>query len=1190
MKIRDTFDAQKDINRRIEKVISYASDESDSLRSEISEYVVTDKIEENFHKVLDRMTRAMDEGGTQEIGVWVSGFYGSGKSSFTKYLGFALDEARFIGGQPFVEYLKQQLSKGQTKTLLNKLVKNYPAEVIPIDLASDPISGSTMAEISTVLYHKVLSHVGYSSADQKVAQFELMLDQEGKYEAFKVEAEKLKGKPWEKFQNTPMSALPIAARLAPKFFPVEFPDIDAFRNLKLTEGRSEQERVHDMLDILRKKRGKDYIIFVIDEVGHYISSRTDLINNLDGLSKNLKQLGQGKVWIIATAQQTLTEDCPRAQLNSSELFKLSARFPIQVDLEADDIREICYRRLLSKSENGQKQLEALFEKSGQKLRHSTHLQDTSYYSSEINKESFIKLYPFLPHHFQILLELLGRLAKTSGGIGLRSAIKIVQDVLIDTMGLREGQQPLADQDLGQLANTSTIYDSLKKELERSFRNVVNAVSKAETSFGHDSTEASVAKSIAILQILGNLPTGEHNIAALMHQNVESESQLDLVSAALKNIEAERAIPISYKDGQYRFLSDAILTIEQEKRGIHVRESDRRNTLNNRLRELFLPRPMANIPGDRRVSAGLKAIHGSQSFSLEGDRESIHYVVCLVDASDYEAHINQLTGDSRERSNDKLIYLVAKRPQGLEDQLIESKQCEEIFKKHRHSLENDIKDYAEGQKQSASRILLEVNRALSNACRQGSFIFRGKRVAVSEQSQEFKEACNKQLAEAAAEIFDKYTEAPIQVRSELPEQFLRADLQHLTSKTDPLSLFTIDGGQAALKVNHPAIVSIREYLEARGEQNGKTILENFANPPYGWGKDTTRYLLAAMLAGAEIKLRVSGDEITVAGDVANSAMKSNQSFSNVGVALRSTKPDPERMLRAAERITDLTGETVAFTEKSISEAVMQHFPDLQTCHSDLGTQLSRLGLSDGDRLSNISRTIAQLLKDDGSSAPQALGNEECQLATDLQWAGEVSNALKGGLAEVLGSLHLIQSSIENLPESGAPGDLRRESADILEQVDALRNQDDFFSHLDQFRKFKADLERMIKEGEQRLADTHAKIKKEAIESLQSSPTWRQLAANVQEQVNADIEAIQVSTEPNLDGLKQRVSHEYTLNNRLREIREEAEKIAKENAKLEEGSVMAMPLRRRFESEEQVDELIDRLQKLKSELPVDIDWKF
>src|SRR5690606_22433911 len=120
----------------------------------------------------------------------------------------------------------------------------------------------------------------------------------------------------------------------------------------------------------------------------------NLILNLDGLAKNLKNIGNGKVWIFSTAQQTLTEDDPRASLNSPELYKLKDRFPIQIDLESSDIREICYRRLLGKSTEGEKILGDLFENHGQELRFNTKLENAKYYDSDFDKTSFINLYPF----------------------------------------------------------------------------------------------------------------------------------------------------------------------------------------------------------------------------------------------------------------------------------------------------------------------------------------------------------------------------------------------------------------------------------------------------------------------------------------------------------------------------------------------------------------------------------------------------------------------------------------------------------------------------------------------------------------------------------------------------------------------------------------------------------------------------
>lgn len=106
--IRNLFETTRSLDRRIEKVISFDNAANDQLKREITEYVVTDSIETSFERLLNCFDQGMG-GGSQEIGIWVSGFYGSGKSSFTKYLGFALDPARTVDGKPFLDLLENQL-------------------------------------------------------------------------------------------------------------------------------------------------------------------------------------------------------------------------------------------------------------------------------------------------------------------------------------------------------------------------------------------------------------------------------------------------------------------------------------------------------------------------------------------------------------------------------------------------------------------------------------------------------------------------------------------------------------------------------------------------------------------------------------------------------------------------------------------------------------------------------------------------------------------------------------------------------------------------------------------------------------------------------------------------------------------------------------------------------------------------
>lgn len=176
--IRNLFEASRSLDRRIEKVISFESTQNEQLKREITEYVATDSISNSFERLLNHLDVGLG-GGAHEIGVWVSGFYGSGKSSFTKYLGFALDPEKKIDDRPFLEWLQAQLRSASLKAQLGTLAKRYPATVIMVDLASAQIAGATMAEISTVLHWTVLQWAGYSK-DKKVAYLQLMLEKDGK--------------------------------------------------------------------------------------------------------------------------------------------------------------------------------------------------------------------------------------------------------------------------------------------------------------------------------------------------------------------------------------------------------------------------------------------------------------------------------------------------------------------------------------------------------------------------------------------------------------------------------------------------------------------------------------------------------------------------------------------------------------------------------------------------------------------------------------------------------------------------------------------------------------------------------------------------------------------------------------------------------------------------------------------------
>jgi hypothetical protein len=1132
MTIRALFDPSKDISRTIEKVISYGASQESRLKSEISEYVVTDSIEEQFLKLLDRMQLAMETGGENEIGVWVSGFYGSGKSSFTKYLGLAFDDQRTIDGTPFISFLQNRLNKAPTKALLTTVVRRFPAAVVMLDLASEMLAGATMEDVSTVLYFKVLQWAGYSR-NLKVAAFERMVEKDGRRDELEKRiAEALPGAVWARVQNNPLAIDGLIPKIAHEMYSALFPEAKSFTSS--TEGffQFEDQRVQEMIDIVREKSGKENIIFIVDEVGQYVASRDNLILNLDGLAKNLKRLGDGKVWIISTAQQTLTEDDPRAALNSDKLYKLKDRFPIQIDLESNDIKEICYRRLLGKSPAGEAELGKLFDTHGQALRHNTKLQDAKYYEADFSRTSFINLYPFLPAHFDILLHLLGALAKSTGGIGLRSAIKVIQDVLKG----EGGSKPMADQAVGWLATTVTLFDDLEKDIRRAFPSIHQAVGRVHIRFPDSSIHNDIAKSVAVLQILGNLPVTVQNVASLMHPSITASTQFDTVRKAVDDMLADVLVPLGEKDGNLVFLSERLRDIEQERGAIALRSVDVKNIFNVNLRDVFDPLPRFSLHGTMAVATGLKVQAGSSVTSIAGEQNAIQTVVELVAPSDVDAARNRMLDDSRSRSSRNVVGLLGRINPEIDDLTGEIYRCQRIAELHRNEPDQEIRDYCASQLERAAKLSTQLQSKIKQTLQSGSFVFRGQVTAVSALNPDLLESAKKLLATVAGEVFDRYIEAPVRASTDNAERFLKvANPAALGGGLDPLNLVQTVAGRASFRTDHRAMISIRDYIDKRGVVDGKRLLEDFSSDPFGWSPDTTRYILAAMLMAGEIKLVVSGREVTAAGQQAIDALKTNNSFKQIGVSLRDERPSIETLGRAAERLTDLVGDVVIPLEQEISKAAARRFPGFQLEYGTLSERLAGLGLAGGDRARSLNQDIADVLFTDASDAPQRLGAEDSAIYNNLKWALEVKRALDNGLDTTLRDLQDHRREIESLPDTGIPGDLRRELADGLKAISERLATEDFYKHAADFNTQLMHVKGRVRDAVVTLLEQQKLRLKDGLEDLQRAPEWGELTQEERGNAASRIDDLELNVVHDLAGLRKLLTRDYDINSTIDDLR-------------------------------------------------------
>lgn len=1194
MEIKQLFDSNRDIYRTIEKVITYSASQEQRLKAEISEYVVTESIEEQFEKLLGKMQAAMEAGGENEVGVWVSGFYGSGKSSFTKYLGLAFDESVTIDGTPFIQHLQNRFKKQTTKQLLSTVAKRFPAAVVMLDLASTQLADASMKEVSTVLYYKILEWAGYSQ-NLKVAAFERRLKKEGRYEEFlNIFANQLGGEQWDDYRNDPLVVDSVVPEIAHQMYPNFFKTPESFSTVTVDWVVFTDQQVKEMLEIAREATGKEYIIFIVDEVGQYVGSRQNLILNLDGLAKNLKNIGDGKVWIIGTAQQTLTEDDPKVSLNSPELYKLKDRFPIQIDLEANDIKEICYSRLLGKSPSGETELGNLFDKHGQALRHNTKLVDARAYGADFDKQTFINLYPFLPAHFDILLHLLGALAKSTGGIGLRSAIKVIQDVLVEGA---DHSKPIANQPVGWLATTVTLFDTLKKDIEKGYLSLNQSVGKVKIRFPDSKLHQDIAKTVCVLQILGNLPISIQNVTSLMHGGVADASAADQVKKAVEELISDAIVPLGEQDGNLCFHSEKLNDIEQERGTIPLRAIELRRIQNESLREAYSPLPSTHLNGTLSVQTGLKAqTAGGVSASLSGERNTVQTVVELVAPTDYEATKARLTEESRHRSANNTIFLFGRTSPEMDELTAEIYRSKEIVNKYRNEPDQEVKEYCNGQADRANRLMGELERLIRRSLIQGSFIFRGEVTAVESINQDLIEAARKHLASVAEQVFDRYNEAPVRAGTDLAEKFLRlGNLNGVTTAIDPLSLVKMQGGRPSINIGHKAITSIRDMIERQGSIEGKRLIDLFTDAPFGWSQDTLRYLVAAMLVSGEVKLKVAGREVTVNGQQAIDALKTNNAFKSVGVSLREERPSIEILAKAAERLTELSGDMVMPLEDDISKATTKLFPQLQHQYGPLAEKLKGLKLPGSDRLETLSQDIKDILFNDASDAPQRLGGEDSELYANLKWAADLKRALEQGLEQTLGELQQHRRELESLPASGTPGQLKNELQDEIAGLNERLNHADFFKYSTEFAGSLTTLKSRVrdtaivlqKEQQQRITD--------AEQDLHRLSEWPELTQQEQYNLLGDLERLAVTASEDLAGLRLLVNQVYAIQSQVQDIKQRIQRIGQQRLQnklreeqeqgIKEGKKKisrTLKPKHQITSIAELDALIAELQQLRGEL--------
>lgn len=548
MKIKEFF--KKDINRPIETVIK--ADDRDHISDEVAEYVITKEIAK---KIRDFFQAYNDYQGAN--GVWISGFFGSGKSHLLKILSYVLENKEFDGyksGELFAEKIEDDVMlKGDVERATRISSESI---LFNIDQQAQITSKTDESAILSVFYKVFYDHLGYYGFQPHIAEFEMWLDKHGNYQKFKDRFHEVNGKIWEE------------ARL--DYFDLDVADILGEINNK------DASKYEDILDDIEDKqkqsiddfcgRVNDYIKskpngfrlnFFVDEVGQYISDNTKLMLNLQTIAESLATKTKGASWILVTSQEDMEKvvgDMNKSQQN--DFSRIQARFKLKIPLTSANVDEVIEKRLLKKTENAQKSLISSYAK--EKAHLSTLLSFSEVgvqFRGFKDKEDYANKFPLVPYQFDLFQQCRKALSTHNAfqgkhaSVGERSMLGVFQQVI----------QSIENRDVNALVSFDLMYEGIRNELRSEIQNtVILAENNLDNLFA-----LKVLKALFMVKYFGNFKPTKRNISVLMIEDIhlDLKKHEEAIDIALNTLENQSYVQ---RNGEvYEFLTDDEKDIEKE---------------------------------------------------------------------------------------------------------------------------------------------------------------------------------------------------------------------------------------------------------------------------------------------------------------------------------------------------------------------------------------------------------------------------------------------------------------------------------------------------------------------------------------------------------------------------------------------------------------------------------------------------
>ncbi|MGB5134301.1 MAG: BREX system P-loop protein BrxC [Prochlorococcaceae cyanobacterium] len=553
----------KPVDRPIDGVIK--ADDERHLQVELDEYVVTREVS----KGLGAFTDAYLHNPTAN-GVWISGFFGSGKSHLLKMLSLMLDSEKRVGDKDSrpVEIL---LPKVEDEIICADLKK---ATAIParsllfnIDQKFDGIGGTHEAPILEV-FMKVLNELqGYYGNQGYVAQFEHDLNKRGQFEAFKQTYERVNGRSWENDRDAlaTVTKRSFAKAYAEQFGGSEDDAIKVINDAKDSYRLSIEGFAGRVKEYLDSQPPGFRLNFFVDEAGQFIGQERSRLLNLQTVVESLATATDGRATVFITSQADLEGILGQVKFEQADdLSKIQGRFKTKLTLASADVQEVIQRRLLAKTPDEPEQLISIYEKEKENFTTLYRFSDGSIQLKGWSDcQSFCGLYPFHPYQLSLFQQAIQSLASHSifegrnMAVGERSMLSVFQEVA----------KAIKELPVGRLASFDQLYDGIRDVIRADKQQTMVT---AQNQVGE--LELRILKALFLLKWVPQFKSTARNIAILLinEPNFDIRAHEQAVKEALINLESQSYLQ---RSGEvYEFLTDKEKDVEQEIKRVEVSDS------------------------------------------------------------------------------------------------------------------------------------------------------------------------------------------------------------------------------------------------------------------------------------------------------------------------------------------------------------------------------------------------------------------------------------------------------------------------------------------------------------------------------------------------------------------------------------------------------------------------------------------